>query len=371
MDKNEIILDIEKKLNKEFIGQKEFFKEISEYFINKIENEEKGISIVAGHKNTFKKVSIRTIFDELYEKKLIKNKNLDEIDLASYNFNLGYNAFLTDLYEKLGNDKSEGLIFKNTEKASKEIIKLLSSIYPNTCIKLNNDYVIKNKFLVEAKEQDKNKINKIVCHNKFFIFIYNYEDKNEFEEFLEVSLKNSDRNFHTRELTQKEKNIIIRKKLTNEIEKIKDDLGIQVLLGFKDNSNEKEEFGVGEYLQKNFSKNSGFEITEYIYYKVSDPLRNLILKEAIEDGEKILIYVDRNKLYCNVNSEIYRLNKYSTPTLDEVRYKLESIIGVKDLKEFLINIENNYKVQRIRERLGLRTSRISLNMIFAGNAGTG
>ena len=56
MDKNEIILDIEKKLNKEFIGQKEFFKEISEYFINKIENEEKGISIVAGHKNTFKKV---------------------------------------------------------------------------------------------------------------------------------------------------------------------------------------------------------------------------------------------------------------------------------------------------------------------------
>lgn len=84
----------------------------------------------------------------------------------------------------------------------------------------------------------------------------------------------------------KRKNIIIRKKLTNEIEKIKDDLGIQVLLGFKDNSNEKEEFGVGEYLQKNFSKNSGFEITEYIYYKVSDPLRNLILKEAIEDGEK-------------------------------------------------------------------------------------
>ena len=46
MDKNEIILDIEKKLNKEFIGQKEFFKEISEYFINKIENEEKGISIL-------------------------------------------------------------------------------------------------------------------------------------------------------------------------------------------------------------------------------------------------------------------------------------------------------------------------------------
>ncbi|WP_195263515.1 AAA family ATPase [Clostridium sp. 1001275B_160808_H3] len=371
MDRDEMILNIEKKLNKEFIGQKEFFKEVSEYFINKIENEEKGILTVAGHKNTFKKISIRAIFEELYKNKLIRNRNLDEIDLASYNFNMGYNAFLTDLYEKLNNNKSEGLMFKNTEKASKEIMKLLSSIYPNTCIQLNHDYVIKNKFLVEAKEQDKNKINKIVCHNKFFIFIYNYEDKNEFEDFLQVSLKNSDRIFYTRELTEKEKNIIIRKKLTNEIEKIKDDFGIQVLLGFKDSINEKEKFGVCEYLQKNFSKNSGFDITEYIYYKVSDPLRNLVLKESIEAGEKILLYIDNNKMQCKVNNEIYRLNKYSTPTLDEVRYKLESIIGVKELKEFLVNIENNYKVQKIREKLGLRVSRISLNMIFAGNAGTG
>lgn len=371
MDRNELTLYLEKKLNKEFIGQREFFKEISEYFINKVENNEKGILVIAGHKNTFKKASIKTIFEELYEKNLMKNKNVDEIDLASYNFNMGYNAFLTDLYEKLDNDKSDGLMFKNTEKASEEVIKLLSNIYPNTCIQLNNDYIIKNKFLVEAKVQDKNKINKIVCHNKFFIFIYNYEDKNEFDDFSQLSLKNREKIFYTRELTQKEKNIIIRKKLINEIEKIKSDFGVQVLLGFKDNVNEKEVFGVCQYLQKNFNKNSGFDITEYIYYKVSDPLRNFILKESIEEGEKILIYVNHNRLYCKANNEIYRLNKYSTPTLDDVRYKLESIIGVKQLKEFLLNIENNYKVQKIREKLGLRTSRISLNMIFAGNAGTG
>lgn len=371
MDKNQLILDVEKKLNKEFIGQIEFFKEISEYFINKIEDEEKGILIVAGHKNTFKKASIRSVFEELYNYKLIKNKSLDEIDLASYNFNMGYSAFLTDLYEKLNSNKSDALMFKNTEKASKEILSFLSSIYPNTCIKLNNDYIIKNKFFVEANNQDKNRINKIVCHNKFFIFIYNYEDKNEINEFLQTSLKNNEKVFCTKELTEKEKNIIIRKKLIDEIEKVRTDFRIQVLLGFKDNINQKEESSVCQYLQKNFSKNGGFDITEYIYYRVSNPIKNLILKESIDEGEKILIYVDNNKMHCKINSQIYRLNSYSTPTLDEVRYKLESIIGVKDLKEFLANIENNYKVQKIREKLGLRTSTISLNMIFAGNAGTG
>ena len=104
-----------------------------------------------------------------------------------------------------------------------------------------------------------------------------------------------------------------------------------------------------------------------------EKLANNLLKHSINlhKGEKILIYVENNNLRCKINNEIYKLNKYSIPTLEEVKYKLESIIGVHELKEFLYNIENNNKVQKIRETLGLKTSYISLNMIFAGNAGTG
>ena len=36
------------------------------------------------------------------------------------------------------------------------------------------------------------------------------------------------------------------------------------------------------------------------------------------------------------------------PTLEEAEYKLNSIIGIEDLKNFLNNIKNNYKVQKIR-----------------------
>ncbi|WP_460288209.1 AAA family ATPase [Clostridium sp. CTA-7] len=371
MNINEVILKIEKKLNREFIGQRDFIKELTQYFENKILSEEKGILVLAGHKNTFKKASVRLVFEELYSNTLIKNKNLDEIDLSSYNFNMGYNAFLTDLHEKLDNNNSEGVMFKNTEKANPEILEFLSIIYPNTCIKLDNDYVIKNKFLVEAGAKDKDKINKIVCHNKFFIFIYNYENKESFREFSESTLNNRDKIIYTRELTDKEKNIIIKNKLTNEIDRIKNEFGVQIILGFKENINEKEDFEVFEYLQKSFSKNGSFDITEYISYRISDPLRNLINKESIEEDSKILLYIDNNRIYSKINNNIYRLNKYSIPTLDKVKYRLESIIGMKELKEFLLNIENNFKVQKIREKLGLRTSKISLNMIFAGNAGTG
>ena len=115
MENKELKLKIEKKLNKEFIGQEQFFKDMTEYFVDKIEKKEKGIVLVSGQTNTFKKVSVKAVFEELYEEKIINNRNLDEIDLSAYNFNMGYNAFLTDLYEKLNSNTSDAIMFKNTE----------------------------------------------------------------------------------------------------------------------------------------------------------------------------------------------------------------------------------------------------------------
>ncbi len=371
MDKNQLKTKIERKLNSEYIAQEEYFRDLAEYFIEKVDKNEKGILLVAGERNTFKKASVRTIFDVLKEEKIIENEKLEEMDLASYNFNMGYNTFLTDLYEILNNTSSYGVIFKNTEKASDEILNLLSTLYPNSCIKLKNRYKVKNNFLVDAKEDENNTIREIVCHNKFFIFIYNYEEKIELDDFIESSLNNIDKVLYTRELTEKEKNNIIRRKINKEINEIKTDYGVQILLGYKDDVSDKEKYSVCEYLQDYFRKKGSFAITEYIRYSFTNPIRSLIEKEKITKGEKLLIYVEGYGLKCKANDSKYNLNKYSTPTLDEVKYKLESIIGLKELKEFLLNIENNKKVQMIRERLGLRTSYISLNMIFAGNAGTG
>lgn len=371
MEKNQMKMKIEKKLNNEYIRQEEYFRDLAEYFIEKIDKNKKGILLIAGERNTFKKASVRTVFEVLEEEKIIDNKNLEEIDLSSYNFIMGFNAFLTDLYEALNDTSSYGVIFKNTEGASTEILELLDKIYPNSCIKLENRYKIKNKFLVDAEQEEDNTISEIVCHNKFFVFIYNYEEKAELDDFIQYSLKNVDKILYTRELTEKEKNSIIRKKLNNEINEIKSEYGIQLLLGYKEDIREKEKYSVYEYLQDSFRRKGSFAITEYIKYQFTNPIKSLVEKENISQGEKLLIYVKDNGLKCKASDSKYSLNKYSIPTLEEVKYKLESIIGVKELKEFLLNIENNNKVQKIRERLGLKTSYISLNMIFAGNAGTG
>jgi len=108
-------------MNNEIIGQGEFIHKLCNYFKEKFEEDKKGILLLAGKRGTFKKASVRLLFEKLNEEGITEDYHIDEIDLASYNFNLGYNAFLSDLYEKL-NSSSQVIMFKNTEKASENIL---------------------------------------------------------------------------------------------------------------------------------------------------------------------------------------------------------------------------------------------------------
>ncbi|TCT16239.1 SpoVK/Ycf46/Vps4 family AAA+-type ATPase [Natranaerovirga pectinivora] len=361
-------INIQNKLNDELVGQEGFVKELTDYFKFKISENEKGALLLVGDGGTFKKQSVRLLFKQLKEEDLIHNNGLDEIDLTSYNFNLGYDAFLTDLYDKL-NSSSIAVLFKNTEQASEEILSLISKLYPNTCLMLNNDYIFKNKFLIEADEnhQSQNKINQIVCHNKFFIFTYNNTENHS---SIEDKFTNKDKTLYTKSLTDQEKYILMKKEVFKALDKIHEGLGMNVLWGREDGQNDVD-FDLFVFLRENFRESTYFDVREYISYKLYKPIVNLITKETIKEKEKLLIYVEENEIYCKYNSERYSLSDYLIPTLEEAKYKLDSVIGMRDLKDFIINVENNYKVQNIRERLGLPTSYMSLNMIFTGNAGTG
>ncbi|MEF9992172.1 MAG: AAA family ATPase [Romboutsia sp.] len=364
------MLKIEKELNKELIGQDKFLHELCGYFEEKLVKEEKGVLFLLGEKETSKKTSIRLLFKNFEKMNLVKNKDVDEINLSSYNFNLGYNAFLSDLYEKL-NSQSQGIMFKNIEDASEEILNTIKDLYPETCISLNNEYTIKNRFLVHANENDKNIINEIVCHNKFLIFT-SVDENLEIEKLLGKEFKNKvDLILHTKKLDKHERNKILKKEILEAIKRIENNFKVNIILNVDEHDIDNEYFGICKFLQDSYRKNSNFGIYEYVSYKLCKPIENFIREEDIESQSAIMIYTDNSDIYCKSGRGIFNLSEYSISTLEEAEYKLNSMTGMRELKEFIDNIKNNYRVQKIREKLGLKTSNISMNMIFAGNAGTG
>lgn len=363
--------NIEKELTDRLIGQDKFISDLCCFFYEKFKNNECGMLFLIGDEETGKKTSVRKIFEALgnldFESSNKINKKIVELDLSSYNFNFGYYAFLTDLYEAL-NSEVECILFKHADKADEDTIRILSKIHPNSHIDLDDEYVVKNKFMVKAADGDKDTIKSLDCKEKFLVFTANDISFNIEKTMGQEFIKKVDSLLYTKQLNKEEKSQLLEREVINAIKTIENQFKADIVAQKGDTD---EYTKLYKFIQKNYKRDSNFGVSEYVSYIFTKPITNLMYRYVNEGINTVAIYVENDDIFCKIQGESYNLNDYSTPTLQEAKYKLNSIIGIKDLKDFIDNVRTNFKVQKIRHRLGLQTSNISLNMIFAGNAGTG
>ena len=56
---------------------------------------------------------------------------------------------------------------------------------------------------------------------------------------------------------------------------------------------------------------------------------------------------------------------------EEVKSELNEIIGLSEVKDYVLSLEQNYIIQRLREARGMKADVPTMHMIFTGNPGTG
>ena len=57
--------------------------------------------------------------------------------------------------------------------------------------------------------------------------------------------------------------------------------------------------------------------------------------------------------------------------LDAVKAEMDSIVGLKEVKEYIYSLEEYFGVQKRRREAGLKAGEVNKHMIFTGNPGTG
>ncbi len=57
--------------------------------------------------------------------------------------------------------------------------------------------------------------------------------------------------------------------------------------------------------------------------------------------------------------------------LESVKAELDEIVGLAEIKQYVLGLEDNFAVQARRKEAGLKTANVSKHMIFTGNPGTG
>ncbi len=61
----------------------------------------------------------------------------------------------------------------------------------------------------------------------------------------------------------------------------------------------------------------------------------------------------------------------SQAELEEVKAELEKIVGLGSVKDYVLSLEDTFKMQQLRRQRGLKAEPPSMHMIFTGNPGTG
>lgn len=57
--------------------------------------------------------------------------------------------------------------------------------------------------------------------------------------------------------------------------------------------------------------------------------------------------------------------------LEKVKGELRDIVGLQPVKDYILSLEDNFKIQQLRKARGLKADSPSMHMIFTGNPGTG
>lgn len=326
----------------------------------------KNAILVLGSESRGKVYAVRCITELLKDKKVFRYNQVAIINMSDYVADVSNGLFLSDLYKAL-NTNTESVVFENIEKASLAQLDIIYQLLAEGVYKLTKRYMVNNGSLVEATGiLNTEVISEISTNGKFFVLtsilsqakIVSLLGNKIIKEIGDIITLEPIRDNQVRDLAYT--------LCTNLVAKCKKNLHIDIEF---DNLIVKE-------LADRYNVVVGVKgLEEHIDEHIYETLSEMKLQEVLWDDESVNLTYDDG--YCIVlkGGEVIRtsqyLKNYNAMELEEVRKELDRVIGVTKVKDYVLNLETNFKVQKIRESKGLKKSEVSMHMIFVGSPGTG
>lgn len=327
----------------------------------------KNSMIVIGGESRGKCTGIVRLTKIMKDRKITKSENVTSMDLEKYASNADESLFLTDLYRVLYG-KSEVAVFENVDKVYYKYKDILYKLMVDGVCELNKRYVMQNNALSEATGVlNANTVSQISSNGKFFVFTSCVREEKLVENLGHQFMSNVNDIITLRDFTQDELLEVLYKLENNLIEECFENL----------------QFGVGiheslrAHIFYNYSSNIGVKgLYDYIINNIYKPLGEIRLRNSYNtDYMEVLVgYNEEIIADFGGGSQVSLsglIKSYDGISLDKIKEELSTIIGLEKVKEYVLGLENNYKVQKMRENQGLRQTDISMHMIFTGNPGTG
>ncbi len=327
----------------------------------------KNTILITGKKGTGRHFTLKTLLARMAERGLIKNGQTTTLNLALYPDNAQEKIFLQDLYAAL-HSKGEVLLFENYENCHPAFLKTLSALVCNGEAQLSDRYLLnKEGIMIDAGTALSPKaIRSITPCSKYFVFFSTKGKANLADKFgasfvSAVGDSVSTESFKPealKTLAARELNNLAQRTLSRLTLTLDTDEAVRDFLANSAN-------GVGGMFNMH-------ELIEQIFRALSE---YCLGHEALIKG-KATLSMQEGAIYFSINdgekSALFDLLPAEyVGSLEKAEKALNDLVGLSEVKEFVRALADNVAVQKRREDAGLKSSALSMHMIYSGNPGTG
>lgn len=323
----------------------------------------KNTILVLGKKGSGRHTAVNTLTELLFMRGAIKSGSVHTVDLSLYQTQTAEKVFLQDLYTAL-TGRAEVLLFEGFESCHPGFLNVVKDIAMEGRSWLNSRYVMQKGMLVDAGNAlVTGAVGELSAGGKYLVFITKKGRAKVADAFGAPFVAAMGDVLETGVLSEESILEIAKREQSELKEKSKKQLKITV------------EGDICAHLAKKFGRENGaFGISEYadLCYKALSQFK--LEQEKNEPVTAKMLEKDGTLTADFGAGEVPLLSLLPSAysgDIAEVKAEIEQIVGLTEIKNYILALEDNYRVQNMRRAQGMKTMSPSMHMIFTGNPGTG
>ena len=357
-------------IEKTVFGQEEFIKKLIIAFKRPFvmpPEEPKALNCVflSGKNDTGKHFALFETAKELSKRGVFKNSDVKVMDLGIYTDASMEKLFLQDMYSALSSN-SKVLLFENFENCHPSFLTHVASLVIDGQLRLSERYVMQKGQLVNVQNSLASEVvSTFTASGKYLIFVTE-KSIDKVAGIMGAPFINALGDVC---VTAKLDDTAIRKIAEGELAELKEKAKERFFFDVEP----AEDFL--DYSVTKSERQAGLKGVRDFYDGVLQALAQAKLENDYPKDAKMLLSIEDGRVMAKHEESVIDLTALLPEgyrgEIDEIRKEMDDIVGLAKVKEYVMGLEEYYKVQKRRSEEGLKVSELSKHMIFTGNPGTG